>query len=174
MFIDESGFMLQPTVRRTWAPSGQTPVQKAWDRHDRLSVLSALTLSPGRERLGLLFDVWCHNITADEVLVMLRSLARRFPKGYILVMDRSGPHRTAIKRLASVASGRVEVELLPPYAPKLNPVERVWGHGKHDELANFVPDHIEHLRGELEAALIRTADEQGLLRSFFAWAKLKI
>ena len=39
VFLDESGFMLQPLRRRTWAPRGQTPVQYAWDRHDRFSVL---------------------------------------------------------------------------------------------------------------------------------------
>jgi len=32
VFIDESGFMLQPVVRRTWAPRGETPILKSWDR----------------------------------------------------------------------------------------------------------------------------------------------
>ncbi|MBI4758435.1 MAG: IS630 family transposase, partial [Chloroflexi bacterium] len=35
--------MLQPVVRRTWAPQGKTPIQYSWDRHDRLSVLAAIT-----------------------------------------------------------------------------------------------------------------------------------
>jgi len=166
--------MLQPTVRRTWSPRGQTPIQYAWDAHDRLSVLSAITLSPTGKRLGLLFDVWGHNIGAAEVLVMLAGLRRRLPRGFILALDRSLPHRSAIKRLAGTAGGRINIQWLPPYAPTLNPVERVWGHGKHDELANFVPDDAEHLRGEMEAALARTAREQRLLRSFFAWAKLRI
>ena len=39
MFLDESGFMLQPLRRRTWAPRGQTPIHYAWDRHDRWSVM---------------------------------------------------------------------------------------------------------------------------------------
>ena len=43
VFLDESGFMLQPTVRRTWAPQGQTPIHLSWDRHDRLSVIAANT-----------------------------------------------------------------------------------------------------------------------------------
>jgi hypothetical protein len=30
--------MLQPLVRRTWAPRGETPVHRSWDRHDGLSV----------------------------------------------------------------------------------------------------------------------------------------
>jgi hypothetical protein len=39
VFLDESGFMLQPVRRRTWAPSGQTPYHDAWDRHERLRVV---------------------------------------------------------------------------------------------------------------------------------------
>ncbi len=39
VFLDESGFMLQPVRGWTWAPSGHTPIQHAWDRHDRLSVI---------------------------------------------------------------------------------------------------------------------------------------
>src|SRR5262249_61550967 len=31
-FLDESGFLLTPTVRRTLAPRGKTPVLSAWDR----------------------------------------------------------------------------------------------------------------------------------------------
>src|SRR5690606_27272177 len=45
-FIDETGFRLQPVNRRTWAPCGETPVQRAWDRYDRLSVIGAITISP--------------------------------------------------------------------------------------------------------------------------------
>src|ERR1035437_587714 len=51
VFLDESGFMLQPVSRRTWAPSGQTPVQKAWDRHERLSAISIICVSPLEHRL---------------------------------------------------------------------------------------------------------------------------
>lgn len=59
--------MLQPLRRRTWAPAGQTPVQNAWDRHDRLSAMSMLTVTPQRRRLGYHFSLWEHNITAEEV-----------------------------------------------------------------------------------------------------------
>ena len=52
VFIDESGFRLQPVNRRTWVPRGETPVQRAWDRYDRLSVIDAVSLSPTRRRIG--------------------------------------------------------------------------------------------------------------------------
>src|SRR6202041_2849021 len=46
VFLDESGYMLTPTVRRTWAPRGQGAVLDSWDRRDRLSAISCLTVSP--------------------------------------------------------------------------------------------------------------------------------
>ena len=50
LFLDETGLMLQPLVRRTWAPKGKRPVLYCWDRHDRLSVIAGLTLSARRRR----------------------------------------------------------------------------------------------------------------------------
>src|SRR5215471_15494591 len=37
VFLDESGFQLTPSVRRTLAPRGETPVLHCWDRRDRIS-----------------------------------------------------------------------------------------------------------------------------------------
>src|SRR5487761_1020119 len=39
VFLDESGFQLTPSVRRTLAPRGQTPVLECWDRRDRISAI---------------------------------------------------------------------------------------------------------------------------------------
>ncbi len=46
VFLDESGFSLTPSVRRTLAPRGHTPVLEAWDRRDKFSAISCITLSP--------------------------------------------------------------------------------------------------------------------------------
>ena len=166
--------MLQPTVRRTWAPEGETPVSRAWDRHDRWSVLSALTVSPAARRLGLLFDVWPCNVDTEAVLAMLRHLRRRHPGGFLLVLDRWSVHRSAVRQFLARGDGRVEVEWLPAYAPELNPVEHVWGRAKYVDLANFVPAQAEHLRRAVEASLVKTRGRQTTLRSFFEHAKLKL
>jgi hypothetical protein len=44
VFLDESGFFLTPTVRRTLAPQGETPILHTWDRRDRWSAISCITL----------------------------------------------------------------------------------------------------------------------------------
>jgi transposase len=166
--------MLQPTVRRTWAPEGETPICRAWGRRDRWSVLSALTVSPARRRVGLLFDVWPCNVDAAAVLAMLRHLRRRCPGGFILVLDRWSVHRSAVRQFLARGDGRVEVEWLPAYAPELNPVEQVWQRAKHVDLANFIPEQAEHLRLAVEDSLGKTAGQQAVLRSCFAHAKLTL
>jgi transposase len=65
VFLDESGFFLTPTVRRTLAPRGKTPVLKAWDRRDRWSAISCVTLSPAAGRPGLYFDLLDHNARGE-------------------------------------------------------------------------------------------------------------
>jgi hypothetical protein len=44
LFADQSGFYLLPTVVRTYAPIGQTPILNEHLSHDHLSVMSGITL----------------------------------------------------------------------------------------------------------------------------------
>jgi len=162
--------MLQPTVRRTWAPKSQTPIQYSWDRRDRLSVISAISVSAKKRRLGLYFDMQDVNIRADDFEAFVAELLVHFPKGMILVIDRWMVHRSGVRRLGK----RIDPEWLPAYAPELNPVEQIWNYSKYSQLANFIPDHIEDLADRLEVSLSHQAKQQNLLRSFFHCAKLKI
>jgi len=166
--------MLQPVVRRTWAPQGETPVHYSWDRHDRLSVISALTVSPQRRRLGLYFDIHDHNIRADDFEEFSARLLRRFPRGIVLVMDRWQVHRSAARRLVERFGTRVWIEWLPAYAPEFNPDEQVWRHTKHADLANYIPDDVYALGRSISTSIRKTRGRESLLRSFFKLAKLKL
>src|SRR5436305_1740366 len=77
----EPGFMLTPTVRRTLAPRGKTPVLKSWDRHDRISAISAVTVSPKRRRLGLYFHLLADDTNAhgEDTVAFLKELRRHIP-----------------------------------------------------------------------------------------------
>jgi hypothetical protein len=55
---DESGFRLIPHVAKTWAPRGQTPVIQHRYRRDKISVISGVSVSPKRQRLGLDLKVY--------------------------------------------------------------------------------------------------------------------
>ena len=164
--------MLQPLVRRTWAPAGQTPVMYSWDRHDRLSVIAGLSLSSRRRRVGLYFAVHEKNIKAEQVEAFLRQLRRSLRRKLIVVMDRWSAHRKAARLL--FGDERFWIEYLPPYAPDLNPVEHVWNHTKYGDLANYIPDDLLDLELELDWSIDQTQRRPELLRSFFHAAKLEL
>ena len=81
--------------RRTWAPRGQTPIHRAWDRHDRLSAILALSISPQRRRFGTYFQIHCTNIRTEEVVGFLWALHYQLRRKIILVWDRWSVHRAA-------------------------------------------------------------------------------
>lgn len=164
--------MLQPLCRRTWAPRGETPIQRAWDRHDRLSAIAAITVSPQRRRLGLFFGVVPYNIRGDDTILFLHALHRHVRRPIILVWDRSPVHRSAAKQLRRCKW--LQIEWLPAYAPELNPVEAVWNHTKYSDLANYVPHDAHELWDAVGNSMNDLHFSQPLLRSFFRWAELDL
>jgi transposase len=172
LFLDETGLMLQPLVRRTWAPRGERPVMYCWDRHDRLSVIAGLTVSAQKHRVGLYFAIQERNVKTEEVEAFIRDVRRQVGRPLIVVMDRLAAHKSAARRLGD--DERFIFEWLPGYAPDLNPVEPAWSKTKYGDLANYVPEDVTDLEIETELALEATAGDQKMLKSFFQAARLKL
>jgi len=166
--------MLQPVCRRTWAPRGHTPILRQWDRRDRLSTISALTVAPRRRRFGLYWAPYRHNIRSPEVLRFLQGLHRHLPRGFTLIWDRHRPHWATQVQTWLANRRRIVVEWLPPYAPDLNPAEHVWGHTKYGALANFAPEDLTTLETAVSTSLARTRGEPALLAGFIRAAGLEL
>lgn len=173
--MDESGYMLQPLVRRTWAPRGRTPILKQWDRHDRLSVVSALTVAPKRRRFGLYWRSQRCNIRGEDLVAFLREMRRHLRRRIIVIWDRWSVHKgRVVRQYLERHADSIDLEWLPAYAPELNPDEQAWNHTKYGELANFCPDDLDELQAAVDLALGNKARESSLLRSFFKLAGLKL
>jgi len=169
VLVDESGFMLQPLVRRTWAERGKTPLLDQWDRRDRLSAITALVLSPGRRRIRL-----DHNAKAEDLVWFLNDLRKELGRTIWVVWDNLGAHRKAENCLRALDCRWVHFERLPAYAPRLNPVEHVWTTAKWGALANHPADDITCLQNDVQTALDNQAIEQRILRGHFRWAGLDL
>lgn len=145
MFLDESGFFLTPTVRRTPAPRGKAPVLDAWDRRDRWNAISCVTLSPVAGRPGLYVELLDHTIRGPDVVAFLSALHRRLGP-LTMVWDRNQIHSKA-KVVKAWRAGHpgVVVEDFPGYVPDLNPDEGVWGWTKYGRLANLAANDKQEL-----------------------------
>ncbi len=160
--------------RRTWAPCGQTPVQRAWDRYDRLSVIGAVALSPRRRSISTPFQIHDDHVRTTEVVAFLKQLRRQLRRPLIICWDRWQVHRSAAKRIAASRVKHVQFEWLPAYAPELNPVEPRWSHAKYGKLANFTPDDTPQLKRSVRATLKGQAKKHSLKQSFFTAARLPL
>lgn len=179
--------MLQPLVRRTWAPRGRTPIIRCWDRRDRLSVVGAITVPPSAlrtrrgpgalHRLSAVFRVHTCNIKTPGSLAFLRALDRRARGPLIIVQDRWSVHKSATERWLATRRAdapQVMVEWLPPYAPELNPAEQLWNHSKRGGLANLAPHDSAEMRVHVRRSLTSQRHRPCLLASFFALAGLPL
>ena len=164
--------MLQPVNRRTWAPRGRTPLQYAWDRHDRISAIAAVEYRPHSGRMKLHFGLQNQNVRTPDFKAWLRQLRRDIRRPIILVCDRYRVHRSAVKQLLAEGCTWLTVEWLPPYAPDLNPAEAVWNHAKYVDLANYVPDDRADLWDRVAESLNDQHFQTPLLQSFLARAGL--
>jgi len=161
VFLDESGFMLTPVVRRTLWPRGVTPILPVAAKRDRISAISCITLSPQRYLPGLYFELLPtnENVNAERVVAFLRQLKQSLPR-FTVVWDGNGIHSKArlVKEFLA-ANPSVVAEDFPGYMPDLNPDEGVWGHTKYGRLANFAPANAHELRERVEGEL-RTLKRQ--------------
>lgn len=175
VFIDESCFLMAPLVRRTWWPTGHTPVLHQKGRsHDKVSVIAALCVTPARDRVHLYFRMYPDaNVDAQGVKDFLAILARQLGEPAVIVWDRLNTHR-ALAVQAFMESVDLHSELLPPYAPELTPVENVWGYLKINPLANWAPTDLTSLVTRSRHHARSVQRKEPLLRSFLAHSPLSL
>lgn len=162
LFVDESGFYLLPSVVRTYAPLGETPILHHTLSHDHLSVIGAV--GPGEK---LYFQVYEEAISSTEVIRFLKHLLRHSPGKLLIVWDGAPIHRSKqIKQyLSEGAAERIHLERFPGYAPELDPEEGIWRHLKRVEMRNLCCADLVQTRREFRAACQRLRQKPNVIRS---------
>ena len=169
-FTDESGFLPLPLVRRTLAPVGRAAPLAHRARHrEKVSVAAALTLSPCRGHVGLYYQTYPNGyVNVGAYAGFVRGLLRRVsPNPVVLVHDRGNMHRGDPMRELAGDFPRLDLNLLPPYAPELNPVEQLWNYAKDKELSNFVPHNVAEANAGVTRLMDDVRHDQLRLRSFY-------
>lgn len=177
VLLDESGFQLTPSVRRTLAKRGRTPVLEAWDRRDRISAISSITVSPRSHRLNLHFQLLPDNENAhgEDVVEYLRQLRAALRGPMTIIWDRSRIHRRSGAVKAYLAKHpEIATEEFPAYAPELNPDEGVWGWTKYGRLSNLAAENTDVLRDHLIDLLMDLKLDPSLLASFIEETNLPL
>jgi transposase len=123
-------------------------------------VIGALT-AEGR----LLLHTQPRAFRGPAVVRFLQHLLRQIAGKLLVIWDGAPIHRARVVQdfLATGAAQRLQLEVLPGYAPELNPVEGIWRYLKHVELRNVCCDDLPELRLELALAIKRLRHKRRVL-----------
>ena len=132
-------------------------------------------IPPGRDSVRCCFRLAPDaSIDALGVRAFLGHLTRLIPTPVTIIWDRSHTHRAKLIQRWLAAHPRVRVELLPPSAPELNPVELVCGHTKRNPLANYAPPDLDALVRATRRGTHRLARNQPVLRALIRHCGLSL
>jgi len=90
---------------------------------------------------GKHFTLLLPNVNTDCMNVYLKELSRKIKEDVVLIMDGAGWHKS--KNL--IVPKNIQIVLLPPYCPELNPVEGLWRYIKNHAINNRVFKTLENL-----------------------------
>jgi transposase len=177
LMADEVGFMMNPSVKKTWAPEAQTPVIPYRSRHHKkVSVLGAVALRAATGHVDLLCDFYPDSyVRGEQAATFLHRVLAEYPTGSIdVVWDNLQAHKAPIVKELLAEHPRLQLHYLPPYAPDLNAVEAVWCLTKHHRMANHTIGELEQLHQEAQRHLNDVGSNQSLLQSCFKQAGLAL
>lgn len=164
VFVDESGFLLIPPVKRTWAPKGETPIGRYRLSHKKISAISALAVTPKHQRIALYLRFCRRSFKGPDVKYFLVQLLKKLRGPIVLLWDQGSIHKHAQVKQFVACHPRLQVEEFPGYAPELNPAEFVWCQ-TDSALANSRPEELAELKSMLTNTKRRLCNSQQLLWS---------
>ena len=164
IFLDESGFSERPSVRRTWAPKGETPIIRSTGSWQVRSVTGAIGCTPRGQKPRLFFKFSRRTITAPEVIRFLHQLRRHTRGKVILLWDGLPGHRAKlVQRFVIANRSWLTTERFPAYAPELNPVEYLWAAVKTKDTANCSPTTLADMDRRIRHGVRRLRRQPNVL-----------
>jgi transposase len=162
-FQDESNISLTAVLGKTWAPKGQTPIQRVTGKRGGISAMSAISKSG-----QLVFRLHQKRITSVEIIDFLAQLLKHHKyRHLVVVMDQAPPHTSNKTQSFINAQKRLHVFYLPAYSPDFNADEQVWNHLKHQELKSHQARTKEELNVLANKKLNEMSTNPDLLNGIF-------
>lgn len=178
-FIDESGLLMAPLIRRTWSERGHSPIiiQKGSGNRGRekVSIAATIWLSPRRDHLGTHYQTLVNGyFNSYESANYLKQLMHTLKGNVIILWDGGSMHKGSfIQEVKDLYHERLIIDKLPSYAPMLNPVEALWSWLKYGQLSNFSPYDVWQMNDVAIGIMEMIKHDQHRLDSIFSASDLK-
>jgi transposase len=140
LYFDESRFGTKTKTGLAWYKKGSRTRVKVKLGFENFYLYSSVNPQDGSHFTLLL--PW---INTDGMNLFMEELSKEITKDVILIMDGAGWHKSKDLKVPK----NIEIVLLPPYCPELNPVERLWRYIKDHTIRNKVFDRLLELENEI-------------------------
>ena len=162
-FQDESGVRSDFHSGTTWALKGHTPIIETTGARFGLNMMAAIT-----PRGQMHFIIIKGTVQADRVCEFLKRLMHGKEHKVFLIWDGHPTHKSKkVKACVDTFGGRLEIFLLPPYSPDLNPIEQLWHHTKGNGVGRQVIKGPDQLKTAVINKLRSLQKLPGKIASFF-------
>jgi len=137
LYFDESRFGTRSKRGRGWFPKGVRTKSKVKLGFDNFYLYTAVNPNTGYHFSYIMpkINTYFLNEFLEALSIDLKG------ENFLLIMDGAKFHRS--KHL--VVPSNIKIEILPPYSPELNPVERLWAYIKSKILRNKYYEKLEEL-----------------------------
>jgi transposase len=160
---DEMGLRSDHQTGTSYAPRGRTPAVPGTGKRFGCNMISTVT-----NHGGLRFMVFKERFTADVMIRFLRRLVRQLDRKVLLILDGHPVHKSKkVKAWVAEHADRIELFLLPGYAPELNPDELLNQDVKSNAVGRRRPKDQKDLLASVSGYLRSTQRQPDVVRSYF-------
>jgi transposase len=137
-------------ISKTWFLKGHQRIIPTIGKHWGVKLLGVLDYETGH--------VYCNeeeSYDAETFLKFLEKVLEIYPTGEIvMILDNSRIHHAKLlNTFLEDNCSRLTLKYLPPYSPKLNLIEGLWGWLKKDVINNVFHSSVKHIKNSVEAFL---------------------
>lgn len=137
-FFDESRFGTHSKLGHGWFPTGERTAVKVKQGFANFYLYSAID-----PKTGANFTLEIPYVNSDCMNIFLTEMSKEYAEEKIvLVMDGAGWHKAKTLQVPD----NIEIIILSPYSPELNPVERFWQHVKQNTIRNQIYKSLKELK----------------------------
>jgi putative transposase len=133
-------------IQKTWFHKGRQRIIPTYGKHQGVKLLGILNYETGH--------IYCEEnerYDAKVFLKFLQNIIKLYPTGKIvMILDNSRIHHAKLlKPFLQEHVHRLELVFLPPYSPKLNLIEGLWGWLRSQIINNVFYNTVKEIRNAI-------------------------
>jgi transposase len=130
-------------IQKTWFLRGKQKIIPTYGKHEGVKLLGILNYETGQ-----IDCVEEEKYDAEIFLKFLRKVLEVYPTGKIvIILDNARIHHAKLlEAFLRENKDRLQLEFLPPYSPKLNLIEGLWGWLKSEVINNVFYASVKQIR----------------------------